>query len=170
MKKLIASVLCLTLTASFIPVSAAAAEPGRISGTATIGGKPHAHITLRLRNLDTGLLLGKTTSNAAGQFSFSVPAAGFFVIESVTNDGTILGTSSVVALKPNAMNANVAVRSNGAGNPGSTARSTQEQAAAGAAGTSGVFSAAAIALIAVGFGLGVTTGVVVAKDDASPSQ
>ena len=89
MKKLIASVLCLTLTATITPLSAAAAEPGRISGTATIGGKPHAYITLRLRNLDTGLLLGTTTSSADGHFNFAVRTAGAFVIESVSNDGTI---------------------------------------------------------------------------------
>ena len=170
MKKLIASVLSFTLTVSMIPITAVAAEPGRISGIATISGKPHAYITLRLRNLDTGLLLAKTTSNADGQFSFSAPATGFFVIESVTNDGTILGTSSVISLKPNTLTPDVTVRSSGTAT--GAARAQDQAAGAGAAGAGGGsgLTATAIALVAVGFGLGVTTGVVVAKNDASPSQ
>jgi hypothetical protein len=172
MRKLLASVLCFTLTLSLVPANAMASGRGQISGLATIDGKPHAHINLRLRSLETGLLLGNTISNAEGRFSFTVPVSGSFVIESVTNNGTILGTSSVVSLKPSAMTSEVTVRSNvSIMNAGSALRAAQGQAAAGAgAGAGGGLSATAISLIAVGVGLGVTTAVVAARNDASPSQ
>jgi hypothetical protein len=137
-----------------------------------LDGKPHAHINLRLRSLDTGVLLANTISNAEGRFSFSVPGSGSFLIESITLNGTILGTSSVVSLKHDAMRSEVTVRSNvSIMNAGSALRAAQVPAAAGAAaGAGGGLSATAISLIAVGVGLGVTTAVVVARNDASPSQ
>ena len=172
MRKLLASVLCFTLTASLVPVTAMASGRGQISGLATVDGKPHAYTSLRLRSLDTGLLLGNTTSNGEGRFSFSVPSSGSFIIESVTNNGTISGTSAVVSLKPTAMTSEVTVRSNASiVNTAGVTRAALGQVVGGAAaGAGGGLSTTAITLIAVGVGLGVTTAVVVSKNDASPSQ
>jgi hypothetical protein len=175
MKKLLASILCfsLSVTAAQVPVIAIGRADGQISGLATIDGKPHSNVAVRLRDLKTGLLLGRTAANSLGKFSFSAVSAGTFIIESVSARGTILGTSSTVTINEGSMIASdIAVRANAAAvQAAGAATGGQEQAAAAATGGSGgALSATAIALVAVGFGLGVTTGVVVAKDDASPSQ
>ena len=175
MKKLIASVLCVTLTFTLaqLPVIARGLADGQISGVATVDGKPHGNVTLRLRNLQNGLLIGRTTASTSGRFSFTALSAGTFIIESVSPSGTILGTSSTVALSDRMMAASgISVRASAAAAEAAGAISSQTQGAAAGAtgGTGGVMSATVIALVAVGFGLGVATGVVVNRNDASPSQ
>lgn len=170
MKKLLAAVLCLSLSVSAFPLNAMAAGRARaIKGVATIDGKPHANVMLRLRNLETGVLLASTAASPEGRFSFSVLYDGLFVVESVTPAGTIMGTSSAVALKaPTVMPIEVTVRSN-AFVANAAAASREQGAAVGGAGVGGGLSTTAITVIAVGIGLGVT-GLVVAKRDSSPSQ
>src|SRR6187549_2799995 len=106
MKKLIASALVLALAIAAAPINLIAAarfQAGAISGVATVDGKPLANVTVRLRNVDTGQLVGNTTANASGQFSFSGLGAGNFVVETVAANGAILGTSATVALAAGAM-------------------------------------------------------------------
>ena len=178
MKRLLASILCfsLSVTAAQVPVVASSRADGQISGVATVDGKAHSNVILRLRDLKTGLLLGRTTANSSGRFSFSAVSAGTFIIESVSRSGSVLGTSSTVTISEGSMIASdVAVRATAAavqaaGAAASGGQDPTSAAAGGGGGAGGALTATAIALAAVGFGLGVTTGVVVAKNDASPSQ
>src|SRR5918994_4648702 len=109
MKKLLASALCVALSMTLAPINLIAAgraiaqTNGAISGIASVDGKPLANVTVRLRNVDTGQLVGNTTANAQGQFSFSGLGPGNFVVETVAANGTILGTSAAIALTAAAM-------------------------------------------------------------------
>ena len=128
---------------------------GVISGVASVDGKPLANITVRLRSLDGGQLVGNTTASAAGEFSFAGLSPGNFVVEMVGTNGTVIGTSATVSLTSAAMVAgNLTV-----------AATAASLAAAGGAG----LSATVIAVSAVGATLG-TTAVVVVANDASPSR
>ena len=95
MKKLIASVLVFALAILAAPMNVIALQTGSISGVASVEGKPLANVTVRLRNLDTGQIVGNTTANASGQFSFSNLGAGNFVAETLSANGTVLGTTTV---------------------------------------------------------------------------
>ena len=182
MKKLIASTLVLALAIAAAPINLIAAarfQAGSISGVATVDGKPLAKVTVRLRNVDTGQLVGNTTSGANGSFSFSGLPAGNFVVETVSANGTILGTSTTIALAAGAMAATgIAVATSGtalaaAGGIGAAAAGAGAGAGA-AAGAAGGGALAAVggtvgALAITGGIIGVTAGVI-ALNDASPSQ
>src|SRR5262245_8298027 len=109
MKKLVASILALALTVALAPINLIAAARfqtnGVISGIANVEGKPLANVTVRLRNVDNGQLLGSMTSNAAGEFSFTGLPAGNFVVETANLAGTLLGTSTRIVLAAGAMTA-----------------------------------------------------------------
>lgn len=185
MKKLLASSLCVALSLTLAPINLIAAgrviaqTNGQISGLASVDGKPLANVTVRLRNVDTGQLVGNTTANAQGQFSFTGLGPGNFVVETVSSTGTILGTSTVIALTATAMVASgitvgtSAAALAAAGGVGAAAGAAG--AGAGAAAAAGGVAAGAglsttvIVVTAVGIGLGVT-GAVVALNDASPSS
>ena len=173
MKKLVASALVLALAIAAAPINLIAAgrafQNGQISGVASLEGKPIPNITVRLRNVDSGQLVGTTTSNAAGEFSFSSLPAGNFVVETVAANGTILGTSAVALTAATMVVANLTV--------GASA------AAVAAAGGAGVVlgTTAAVAGVGAGLGTGViiagvaaaglgVTGLAVALNDASASQ
>src|SRR5687767_3090442 len=102
MKMRLTSVLCIALTLIAAPINliAAGQANGSISGIATVDGKPLANVSVRLRNVDTGQLVGNTSANAQGQFAFSDLGPGYFVVETVARNGTILGTSLVVRSTP----------------------------------------------------------------------
>lgn len=170
MKKLIASALVFALAVALAPVNLIAAarlQAGTIAGTATVDGKPLANVTVRLRNIDTGQLVGNTTANASGQFSFSGLPAGNFVVETVAANGTILGTSSTIALVAGAMAATgIAVATTGtalaaAGGVGAAAAGAAA-AGGGAAALGGGLSGAALAGIAGGVIAG-TAGIIAAN-------
>jgi hypothetical protein len=179
MKKLLASALCVALSMSAAPVGLIAsarivAQAGAISGVATVDGKPLANVTVRVRNVNTGQLVGNTTANAQGQFSFAGLGPGNFVVETVSANGTIIGTSAAINLTTAAMVVtNVAVGTSAAalaaaGGVGTGMAAGGAVAGGAAAGGFGL-SATAIALTAVGASLGVA-GIVIANNDSSPSQ
>ena len=170
MKTLIASALVFALAVALAPVNLIAAarfQAGTIAGTATVDGKPLANVTVRLRNIDTGQLVGNTTANASGQFSFSGLPAGNFVVETVAANGTILGTSTTIALVAGAMAATgIAVATTGtalaaAGGVGAAAAGAAA-AGGGAAALGGGLSGAALAGIAGGVIAG-TAGIIAAN-------
>ena len=176
MKKLLASALCVALSMTLAPINLIAAgraiaQAGAISGVASVDGKPLANVTVRLRNVDTGQLVGNSTANAQGEFSFTGLGPGNFVVETVSANGTILGTSTVIALTAAAMVATgVSVGTSAAalaaaGGVGAATVGVGAAAGAGALGMSGT----ALALTAVGATL-VVAGTVVALNDASPSR
>lgn len=180
MKKLLASALCVALSMMVAPINLIAAgralaQAGAISGVASVDGKPLANVTVRLRNVDTGQLVGDTTANAQGQFSFSGLGPGNFVVETVSANGTILGTSTAIALTAAAMvAAGVTVGTSAAALAaagGVAAAGVGAGAGIGAAAGGGLLgmSGTALALTGIATTL-VVTGTVVALNDASPSQ
>ena len=62
MKKLVASLLCVALAFVASPISLVGQGKGQISGVAQLEGKPIPNTTVRLRNVDSGQLVGTTTS------------------------------------------------------------------------------------------------------------
>lgn len=151
---------------------------GLISGLASVDGKPLPSVTVRLRNVDNGRLIGNTVANAAGEFSFNGLAVGNYVVEMVAANGTIFGTSVGVVLTEAAMvSTNVSVGASAAalaaaggtgaaaGAAGAVLGATTAAAGTGAAG----LSATVIAVSAVGVTLG-TTAIVAVANDASPSR
>lgn len=162
MKNLIVPAVCLVL---ILTGPTFGQTNGLIAGVTSIDGKPLANITVRLRNLENGQLVGNTTANATGQFSFSGLAPGNYVVEMVSLDGTIIGTSVNIPLTSAVMAAtNVAVGVSAA------ALAAAGGVVAGAATTAGAgLSATLIAVSAVGATLG-TTAIVAVADDASPSR
>lgn len=144
---------------------------GLIAGATTVDGKPLPNVTVRLRSLDNGQLVGNTTASPTGQFSFPGLTPGNYVVEMVSADGTILGTSVNIPLTTTVMaatNVSVGVSAAALGAAGvSAAASGVAAAGAGAAGAG--LSATLIAVSAVGVTLG-TTAIVAVADDASPSR
>lgn len=173
MRKLLASALCVALSVSVAPVNVIAAGKvvaqtnGAISGVASVDGKPLANVTVRLRNVDTGQLVGNTTASGQGQFSFSGLGPGNFVVETVSANGTILGTSTAITLTTTAMVvSNVTVGTSAAA---LAAAGGVGAAVAGGAAVGGGLSATAITIGAVAAGLG-ATAIIVATNDSSPSS
>jgi hypothetical protein len=178
MKKLLASALCVALSMALAPINLIAAgrvmlQAGAISGVASVDGKPLANVTVRLRNVDTGQLVGNTTANAQGQFSFAGLGPGNFVVETVAANGTILGTSTAIALTAAAMVATGVTVSTSAAALAAAGGIAAGAGAAGAGAAAGGgllgMSGTALALTGVATTLAVT-GTVIALDDASPSR
>jgi hypothetical protein len=102
----LSSVLLFQLT----PLSAAPAagrnRPGRsgeqassrIEGQAPIVKGQAAARQLQLRSLDTGQLVGTTTCDSSGAFSFADRRPGSYSVELVSPTGAIVATSSAIAL------------------------------------------------------------------------
>jgi len=181
MKKLIASVLTFALALTMSPINLIAAgramQPGGvISGIASVDGKPLANVTVRLRNVDNGQLVGTTTSTPQGKFSFTGIGAGTFVIETVAANGTILGTSAAVSLAAGAMGAtDVAVLTSAtalaaAGGIGGAAAAGAAAGAAGAGAATGGALGGTLGLVGLTAGLIGATTLVVVANDASPSK
>lgn len=166
MKHLVVAAICLVLIFSG-PTSGQ--THGLIAGSTSIDGKPLPNTTVRLRNVDNGRLVGNTTSTPTGQFSFSGLTPGNYVIEMVSVDGTIIGTSVNIPLTATTMaitNVTVGVSAAALGATGAAAAGAVGTAAgAGGAG----LSATLIAVSAVGVTLG-TTAIVAVANDASPSR
>lgn len=167
MKRLLASALVFALAMSapanvFAAGKAIAQTNGAISGTATVDGKPLGNVTVRLRNVDNGSLVGETKANAQGQFSFSGLGPGNFVVETIGPNGTILGTSPVIALTAAAMVATgIAVGTTGAA--ASAAGIGAAAVVGGGAAAGGLSTAATLAIIgggvvAAGTGIALATG------------
>src|SRR5687768_14052872 len=109
MRKLPLPALCVLLSlhvllALLAPVATAEVQgDGLITGIASVDGKPLPRITLRLRNLDNGQLVGQTSASVEGQFSFLGLNPANYVVEMVAANGTILGTSVGIALTATVM-------------------------------------------------------------------
>lgn len=170
MKKLIASALVFALAVLVAPMNLIALQAGAISGVASVDGKPLANVTVRLRNIDTGQLVGNTTANASGQFSFTGLPQGNFVVETVSANGTILGTSATISLTAAAMTAaGVAVATSGTAL--AAAGGIGAGAAAAAAGGGGLAAVGGtLGAVAIAGGAIAATTAVVVLNDASPSQ
>ncbi|MEO8680205.1 MAG: SdrD B-like domain-containing protein [Vicinamibacterales bacterium] len=195
MKKLLASLLSAAMIVAAVPTATFAATRmqtnGEIGGMAVVEGKPLASITVRLRNVDSGRLVGTTTTNAAGEFKFQSLPVGNYVVETIAPNGTtILGTSPRIALVAGAMVATgltVSTSAAAAAAAGLTGAAGAAGAAGGAAGAGaagagaaggaagaaaagGAFFATTAGIItAVAVGAGVTAAVVATTNNASAS-
>lgn len=166
MKKLAVLAICVVLALTRLTFGQ---TNGLIAGVASIDGKALPNVTVRLRNVDNGQLIGNTVANAAGEFSFSGLAVGNYVIEMVAMNGTILGTSVAIPLSAVAMmSTNISVGASAAAVAAAGGTGAVVAGAGAVAGTAGL-SATVIAVSAVGVTLG-TTAVVAVANDASPSR
>ena len=140
-----------------------------IAGLATIDGKPISNVVVRLRNVDSGQLLGTSAATAAGEFSFTGLVPGNYIVEMVSANGTIIGTSDVIRLTPAVMVAdNITVGASSAAVAAAGGMGAGPATGAGVGGTSGL-SSTILAVLAVGATLG-TTAIVAVANDASPSR
>jgi hypothetical protein len=143
---------------------AAVQGTGKIDGTAQDSKKKElAGVTVQLRNVDTGALVGSTTSAANGAFSFSGLSIGNYVIEIVDAAGKIIGVSTSMAIT-----ATVATIS-GVTIAASAAGAVAAAAAAGGAAAFFTSTGGILVLAAAGTAIGVTA-YEVTKGNASPSR
>jgi hypothetical protein len=140
-------------TASPLVTTAAAQANATLSGIAqSSSGQALVNYQAWLRNVLTAQIVGRTTSSAAGHFTFAGLSAASYVVEMVDTTGQIIGTSGVATVTPGA---NVAVA---------------VQAASGAAGTGGGVNTALL-LTALAGGLGVAAFAYgLTRDEASTSR
>ena len=168
MRKAIAFALATALGAFVISSSALAAgktptakQGGSITGTAQNEKKqPLANYTVRLRDASTGNIVGSTTTNAAGSFTFQGLPPGNYIVEVVDSAGKVVGLSPSISVSTNAT-MNVTITASVIG-------------AIGGASSGGfsLFGLGALASVAVigGAGALTTVGVMAARGDSSPSK
>lgn len=144
---------------------------GSISGTTAV-----QQVTVRVRNTVTGEVSGSVTPNATGGFSFTGLQPGTYVIEIVGPTGAVVGTSAAITLTAGAMIvAGIGIVAGavgtlaGAAAVGAAAGIAAAAAAAPTIGAAIYLASTAGALLLAGGAIGLTA-VVVAANDASPSQ
>ena len=107
MRRIFSAVVALAMVLGTQPLMLAAVRTqqnlGEVAGTAVVEGKPLNNITVRLRNVDNGNLVGDMRTNELGQFRFTGLPVGNYVVETVAPNGTMLGTSTRIALVSGAM-------------------------------------------------------------------
>jgi len=173
MSKCVRSVVAVSLAATVVVASATAVAialtqaAGEVAGLATIDGKPVSNI-VRLRNIDNGQLLGSSTANVSGEFSFTGLTPGNYIVEMVGSNGTVIGTSVVIPITPALMIvSNVTVGASAAAV--AAASGASGAAVTGTAASASGLSSTVLVVSAVGATLG-TTAIVAVADDASPSR
>jgi hypothetical protein len=161
LRRILSFALAVAIVLAAIPVSAVGTSPGRIAGIATThSGARFAGQIARLRNLDIGHVADVTTTTTSGSFSFSGVSAGNYVVELMAG-GQVVGTSAPVAVTLR----NMAVE-------GVTAIAAAPAAAQAQAGVlAGSFWTSTLGIVTLAaIGAGIVTIIVVAQDEASPSQ
>jgi hypothetical protein len=180
MRPFVAIVLSSTLVLQAVPVLVAQAIPQAraraaraLAAPGALGGTPQApplgaitgmaqntagevlpRYSVHVRNLQTGQLVGTTTSNAEGAFSFANLVPGNYVIELVNSANLVVGTSASIAV--------------GAGATSSAAVALAAGTAAVAGGAGGGLTTVLI-VAGIAGAAGITGAIVVARD-ASPSR
>ena len=156
LQRVLAVVLSFTIVLGAAPIASAAATAGQISGIAS--GEQVAGQVARLRNLDLGQVAAVTTTSASGAFAFSGISEGNYIVELVSN-GSVVGTSVPVTLTSKNMTVQNLMLSASAAPP----------AFLGSLG--GSFWTSTFGMITVAaIGAGLTTAIVVTKNDASSSK
>jgi len=127
--------------------SGQSASPASLSGTASDAtGHALRNTVVQLRNISSGQLAGRTTTNAAGQFSFAGLPPGTYVVEATNAAGQIVGTSGTVPVSAGAAMTGVGVTASALASvaaPGFIAsHSVALIAGAAAAGVAGTIAAA----------------------------
>jgi hypothetical protein len=166
MRGIIVFVIGLAMLAEVPAGAAGQVQPGgSLSGTATSSsGQTLANMTVQLRNLATGQLVGTTTSSATGAFSFTGLPPGRFAVEVVNQAGQVIGTSAAITVAAGTAVTGVTVGATAA----SLAAGAGAAAGMAAAGSgAGVSMAAIVTTVAATAGL---VGAVAVGSDVSPSR
>ncbi len=80
---------------------AVASTTAAITGqTVTPDRAPAPFFRLRLRDLDNGAVVGQTSSDRTGQFSFLLAGGGMFVAEVLGKAGEVLAVGEVLTVQP----------------------------------------------------------------------
>lgn len=149
--------LAVTFAFSFqmaSPLVLTAATPSRATLSGIVqgsSGQPLVNYRTQLRNVLTGLLVARTTSSAAGSFTFPGLNAATYMVEVVDSTGQVIGTSGVT---PVAAGANVAVA---------------VQAPNGVSTSGGINTAMLLTVLAGGLGVA-ALAYGLTRDEASPSR
>ena len=186
MRRFVAAALALAITFAAAPLFASAARAPRaggqpqlasIAGNATAStGQTLANVTVQLRDLVTGQLVGTTTSSATGGFTFVGVQAGTYAAEVVSAAGQIIGTSASIVATAGATITGVTVSASAAlvgaaAGAGAAAGSGAAGAGAAAAGAGAAVGATtAIVITSVAVAAGVVGAVAAATQTASPSR
>jgi hypothetical protein len=163
LQRVLAGVLCLAIFVGANPIVFAAGPAGQISGIAVLqSGDRVSGQVARLRSLDADEIAAVTTTAGSGSFSFAGVGAGSYIVELVSN-GAVVGTSAPVMLTSRNMTvANITVTASAA-----PAAALAPLALLGG----GSFWTSTFGLITVAaLAAGVTTAVVVTKEDPSASK
>src|SRR3989442_9876475 len=171
MKRLLVGAIVIAMMVSAWPVSAAGRPNGRpvgqaqatgaIQGTATSStGQTLPNFTVQLRNLQSGQLAGSTTSNAAGSFSFTGLTPANYVVEVVNQAGTIVGSSSAVAVTAGAT-VTVTVSTTAAAAIAGAGGAAAGAAGGGAATAAGVSTAVIVTTVAAAAGVAAAVAIAV---------
>src|SRR5947208_1321823 len=92
MRKLASLALMIALAVAGVPcgvvaapqVAAGQAQSGAVAGTARgANARPIPNATIQIRNVETGALVGTTTTGDAGEFAFAGLPSGTYVVEVV---------------------------------------------------------------------------------------
>ena len=166
-KQIVALALASAVSVQASPLMAATPlGTAQSDGAASVAGTSRdekgstvSHVKVNLRDLSTGKLVGTTTSDDVGQFSFYGLKAGTYAIELVNDAGQLMGTSAAIAVTTGATVTGVTVT------VGAATQAALLAAAAGAGG--GISTALIVTAVAAGAGI---AALIIVKHNASPSQ
>ena|SRR5437867_1152998 len=150
MRRIVISAVMSAMLLQTLPVFAATAgrlgsgqTQASVTGTATgQDGEILANMTIQLRDLSTGQLVGVATSTAAGGFTFMGIGPGNYVVEAISADGHIVGTSAPVMVGPDSAVTGITVTV--AGGPAAQASSRKRVWIAAAAGVGAAATVAGV--------------------------
>ncbi|HEX5475283.1 MAG TPA: carboxypeptidase-like regulatory domain-containing protein [Vicinamibacterales bacterium] len=168
MRKISTGVVVAALSLLGIPVASEAApavspqQPqGSVNGVAQGADRaPLRNYTVRIRNVSNGDLAGSTTSDAAGQFSFTGLQPGNYVVEVVDAGGRVVGLSPSLSVAAGAA-VNVTV--------GASAVGALTAATGSGFSLFGLGEVASVAVVGAA-GAAAVTAVVATHNPASPSR
>jgi len=175
MNKFCRLALILLLVGTGIPLAAAdstsaargrqAEGTGRVSGIGrTSKGTVLARYRARIRNTTTGQVSGETQTDERGGFMFVGLNPGGYVVEFVSVDGVVVGTSGSISLAVGSMTiSGLTVTASAAAVVAGTAGALS----AGAGG--GLFSHTGVVAISAAVGSGIVA-IAAIKQNASPSR
>jgi hypothetical protein len=163
MRRFLAIVLVLAVTALGAPVSLLAADSNSVNltGTAyTVNLQPLPNAAVQIRNFQTGNRVSSTISDRAGEFSFSGLAPGTYIIEIVDVSGRVIGMTAPFRLgSERNTNVSVVAVAHGLVTPGQN----------GGFSLLGLGPVTSLAVLGAA-GAAAVTAVVATRPDASPSR
>jgi hypothetical protein len=134
---------------------------GDVSGTVSGPNGPLANLTVNIINVDTGTVVGTTTTSANGAYSIANLPPGNYTVQVTNQTGAVLSTRNVLVAAGVAATLNITLTASQLAAAGI--------AAGGAAATGGGFSTGAILGIAGAGAAGIGTAVAL-NSDPSPTQ